>query len=82
MSCSEFNRERIVQGGTCADEEDPQVQLVSGSGWLERLGVPPLIKNSPAEPFLVHYYRYSSTQSRTEVTADLDVTFWNKILPK
>ncbi|XP_063690523.1 lysine-specific histone demethylase 2-like [Bolinopsis microptera] len=44
------------KGGSCSSEEEPQVKLVSGSGWLERLGVPPLIKNSPAEPFLVHYY--------------------------
>ena len=32
------------------------VTLVTGSTWLEKLTVPPLLKNSPAEPFLIHYY--------------------------
>ena len=58
MYNSKFDLQLMFQGGSCSSEEEPQVKLVSGSGWLERLGVPPLIKNSPAEPFLVHYYRY------------------------
>ena len=43
-------------GISCASAEDPAVDYVTKSGWLERLTVPPLLKKSPAEPYLIHYY--------------------------
>eukprot|EP00116_Pleurobrachia_bachei_P000905 sb/3461167/ len=41
---------------SCDEIESADVRLVTGSTWLEKLTVPPLLKNSPAEPFLVHYF--------------------------